>query len=69
MDVLQEDRVEVLIADVLPPRRLLPDHQTELIAGVEEVRRLRIVRAADHVAVELLDDQLGISRQQSRRRR
>ncbi len=67
--VLQEDPVEVLVSDVLPARRLLPHHQPQLIAGVEEMRRLRVVRAADHVAVELVLDQLRIPGLKPRRRR
>ncbi len=45
---------------VVPARCLFPDQQPELIAGVEEVRRLRVVRAADHVAVEFLLQDLRV---------
>ena len=44
----------------MPARRFLPDQQAELVAGVEEVRRLGIVRAAHHVAVELVLEDLGV---------
>ena len=48
------------VAHVVPARRLLPDQQAELVAGVEEGRRLRVVRAADHIAVELVLEDLGV---------
>ena len=47
--------------DVLPTRRLLPDHQTQLVARVEEVRRLGIVRATHHVAIQRVLQQLCIA--------
>ena len=57
------------VAHVLPARRLRPDHQAKLVAGVEEMRRLRVVRAADHVAVQLVPEDLGVPALQPRGRR
>ena len=51
---------------VVPARRLLPDHQAKLVAGIEEVRGLRVVGAAHHVAVEVVLEDLRIPALQSR---
>src|SRR5208337_3535631 len=56
------------VADVLPARWLLPRHQSQLVAGIQKRFRLRIVRAAHDVAVELLAQNLRIAAQQTRRR-
>ena len=54
----------------MPPAGwFLPDHDAQLVARVEEVRRLRVVRAADHVAVELVLENLGVPPLQPRRGR
>src|SRR5665213_3831213 len=65
-DVLDDEVLEGGVSDVLPSGRLLPDHQTELVAGVEEGLCLRIVRAADDVAVEVLADDLGVAAHDAR---
>ena len=70
MDVLDDELRERGVArrEVLPARRLLPHHQAELVAGVEEVPGLGVMRAADHVAVELVLEQLRIAPLQALRR-
>src|SRR5207237_195483 len=43
-----------LIANVLPARNLFQYKQAKLVAGVEEVARLGIMRSTDNIALELL---------------
>ncbi len=49
-----------LIADVLPAGNFFKNKQAEFVAGVEKMRRLRIMRRADDVAFQLFFDYLGI---------
>ena len=49
-----------LAADVLPARNLLEDEEPQLIATIEEVRRLRVVRRAHQIALEDMLDDLGV---------
>ena len=58
--VLHGDVLPCRVAYVGPAGCLLPHHQPELVAGVEEVRGLRVVRAAHHVAVQLGFQDLGV---------
>ncbi len=44
----------------VPSRCFFPDQQPELVAGVEEMRRLGIVGAAHHVAVEIVLEYLDV---------
>ena len=44
--VIDGDQLPRLGADMLPARYLLKDQQADLIAAVEEVSRLRVVRGA-----------------------
>ena len=59
-DVAGGQRQPRRISQVTPAWRLLPGEQPELIAGVEEGLRLRVVRAAHHGAVQLPPDDLGV---------
>src|SRR5215469_7525219 len=46
--------------DVLPARNLLKDKEPNLVAAVQEVARLRIVRGADNVAVKPLAQNIRV---------
>ena len=46
---------------MLPAGDLFEDHQADLVARVEEVARLRVVRGADDVALEVLAQDEGIA--------
>ena len=59
-DVVDGDLLPGLVADVLPAGDLFEDEQADLVAAVEEVARLRIVRGADDVAVEILAENVGV---------
>ena len=62
MDVLHHEVLKCLgRTDVLPTGRLLPHHQTQLVTRIEEVRRLGIVRATHHVAIQRVLQQLCIA--------
>src|SRR4051812_9652250 len=50
----------LLVADVLPTGNLLEDQQPDLVAGVQEVRRLWVVRGPDDVALDLVLENQGI---------
>ena len=64
-DVLQDEVPPLGAADILPAGRLLPDHHAEFVASVEEMRGLRIMRAAHHVAVQLEFEDLRVPALQS----
>ena len=59
-DVGQHLALERGVPHEPPARRFLPDHDAQLVTGVQEVRRLGIVRAADHVDVELVLEDLRV---------
>ncbi len=50
-----------LVADVLPAGNLFEHQQPEFVAGVQKCRRLRIVRRAHDVAVQLAPQNPGIA--------
>ena len=60
-DVIDRDQLPGLIADVLPARNLFENQQAEFVAGIEEMARLRIVRSADDIALELVAQDLGVA--------
>ena len=60
-DVVHGDVLPGRIADVLPAGNLLEDQQTDLVAGVEEVARLRVVRGAHDIAVKVLAQDDGVA--------
>src|SRR5262249_51862221 len=53
-NVVNGDVLPRLVSDVLPSGDFFEDEQTDFIAGVEEVARLRIVRGADNVALQIV---------------
>ena len=53
-DVLPGD-----VADVLPARNLFEGEKADLVAGVEEVTRLRVVRGAHDVAAAVVTKDFG----------
>ena len=67
-DVADGKVLPAFVADVLPARWLLPDHQAELVARIEKRFGLGIMGAADEVAVELMTENLGIAAQKAWRR-
>ena len=56
----QHDVLPRRVADMVPAGRFLPHHEAQFVACVEEVRGLRVMRAAHHVAVEVVLDDLGV---------
>ena len=52
--IVDGDLLPGLVADVLPAGNLFEHQQADLIAAIEEVARLRIVRGADDVAVQVV---------------
>jgi hypothetical protein len=48
------------VADVLPAGNLFEHQQADLVAGVEEVARLRVVRGAHDVAVQAVAQDVGV---------
>ncbi len=61
VDVVDGEILPGLIADVLPAGNLFEDQQADLVAGIEEVARLRIVRGADDVALQVLAQDEGVA--------
>jgi len=59
-DIVDGDLFPCFIADVLPTGNLFEHEEANLIAAVEEVARLRVVRSAHNVAVELMAENVGI---------
>src|SRR6185437_11206684 len=59
-DVIDRNLLPAFIPDVLPARNFFKHQQSDLVAAVEEMARLRIVRGADDVAVEILSKDVGI---------
>ena len=51
-DIADRDVLPGLVADVLPAGNFLEHQQAQLVAGVEELDRLRVVRGAHDVAVQ-----------------
>ena len=69
LDVLYRQVLPRGIADELPARDLFEHQQPKLVAGIEEVRRLRIVRCADYVDAQVLAQHDCIPPLHSRRHR
>ncbi len=61
-DVVDGDLLPGLVADVLPAGNLFEHQQADLVAAIEEVARLRIVRGADDVAVQIVAQDVGVLR-------
>ena len=60
-DVLDRLGLPGLVADMLPAGDFLEDQQAELVAAIEEPRRLRVVRGAHDVDVQLVLQDLGVA--------
>ena len=69
LDILHGEVLPVFVADVLPAGDFLEHQQAVFVAGVEKMRRLRIMRRADDVAVQLLSQYPRIALLTSRRHR
>ncbi len=52
-DVLNRKVLPRLVANVLPAGDLFENEQAEFVTGIKKMRRLRIMRRADHVAMQL----------------
>ena len=61
LDVVDGKVFPCLVADVLPTGNLLEHQQSDLIAGIEEMARLRIVRGADDIALQVLAQNDGVT--------
>ena len=58
--VAQAERLPVLVADVLPAGDLLEDQQADLVAAIQKVRRLRVMRGAHDVAAQFVLEDVGV---------
>ena len=61
LDVIDGDILPGEIADVLPAGNFFEHQQPDLVAGIEKVARLRIMRRAHDVAVEILAQNDGVA--------
>ena len=68
-DVINRNVLPGLIADVLPAGNLFENEQSHLVAGVEKMARLRIVRCAHDVAVQLVAQDVGVATLRATRHR
>ena len=60
-DIVDGNILPGCVADVLPAGDLFEHEQADFVAGVEKMTRLRIVRGADDVALELVAQDLGVA--------
>ena len=60
-DVVDGNIFPGFVSDVLPAGNLFENEQADFVAGVKKVARLRIVRGADDVALELVAQDLGVA--------
>src|ERR1700751_6049160 len=60
-NVVDGDLLPLLIADMLPSGNLFQHKKTKLIAGVEEMPRLRVVRRSHDIALEAVTQNLRIA--------
>ena len=60
-DVIDGNVLPVFVANVLPAGDFFQNQQADLVAGIEKVTRLRIMRRANDVAFELVAQDLGVS--------
>jgi hypothetical protein len=67
LDITHAQVFPRLIADVLPAGYLFKHQQPKLVAGIEEMRRLRIVRCADDVALQFFFEDPRIAALNARR--
>src|SRR6185369_16906459 len=69
LNITHRQILPLLIADVLPARNLFEHEQTILVTRIQEVRRLRIMRRAHNVALQLLLENPRIAFLHARRHR
>src|SRR5208283_895133 len=60
-DIVDGDLLPRFVTNVLPTGDFLEHEQAQFVAGVEKVTRLRIMRSADNVALELSAQNLRIA--------
>jgi len=58
--VVNGDQLPRFVADVLPAGNFLEHQQSNFVAGIEKVARLRIVRGAHDVAPELVTEDVRV---------
>ena len=61
LDITHRQILPLLIADVLPAWNLFEHEQAILITRIEKVRRLRIMRRAHDIALQLFPENPGIA--------
>ena len=61
-DIVDGNQLPWLVANVLPAGNLFQNEQADFVAGIEEVARLRVVRGADDVALELVAQNMASRR-------
>ena len=66
-DVINGYVLPGLATDVLPAGDLLEHKQADLVAGIEKMARLRIVRGAHDVAVQFVPQDVSIATLHTRR--
>lgn len=52
-DIINRDQFPRFISNVLPPRDFFQHQQAHFIASIQEMPRLRVVRCADDVALQV----------------
>src|SRR5260370_21119657 len=60
-DVVDGNVLPSLVPDVLPARNLFQNQKADFVAGIKEMARLRIMRGADNVALELVAQNLRVA--------
>lgn len=60
-DVINDQQLPGFVTDVLPAGNLSENQEANLIAAVEEVARLRIMRSPNEVAFQLMLEDLRIA--------
>ena len=60
-DIVDGDILPGFVSDVLPAGNLFENEQADLVAGIKKMTRLRIVRCADDVALELVAQDLCVA--------
>src|ERR1700689_3535841 len=68
-DVADRDILPILLADVLPTGDLFKYQQSDFVAAIEKCRRLRVVRCADDVALQLAPEDVRVATLNARRHR
>src|SRR5579883_1152889 len=56
-----------IVTEILPAGRFFPYHETELVAGIEEGLRLRVMRTTHHIAMQFAAKDFSIAAQDTGR--